>query len=162
MENVLIVSNTNTTMGIISDLLRTETFNRIITTQNGAQDDAPIVGSRNGAPGAFEGVSAVYPLEGGVAGALYPVFHGEERLPVQPLKIVEQLVADAVGARAHHESHDAVAGERLLVASPYRIEVCIRVAVCLEIRQVFHVGVFPREERFAVADLLPDGVCRKL
>ena len=37
MENVLIVSNTNTTMGIISDLLRTETFNRIITTQNGAQ-----------------------------------------------------------------------------------------------------------------------------
>ena len=120
-------------------------------------DDAPIVGSRNGAPGAFEGVSAVYPLEGGVAGALYPVFHGEECLPVQPLKIVEQLVADAVGARAHHESHDAVAGERLLVASPYRIEVCIRVAVCLEIRQVFHVGVFPREERFAVADLLPDG-----
>lgn len=37
MDNVLIVSNTNTTMGIISDLLQSETFNRIVTTQNGAE-----------------------------------------------------------------------------------------------------------------------------
>ena len=120
-------------------------------------DDASVVGRRYGEPGAFEGVSAVYPLEGGVAGALYSVFHGEERLPVQPLKIVEQLVVDAVGARAHHESHNVVAGESLLVAPPYRVEARIRVAVCLEIRQVFHVGIFPREERLAVADLPPDG-----
>lgn len=37
MENVLIASNTNTTMGIIGDLLRSESFNRIVTTQNGAE-----------------------------------------------------------------------------------------------------------------------------
>lgn len=37
MENVLIVSNTNSTMGIISDLLRSESFNRIITAQSGIE-----------------------------------------------------------------------------------------------------------------------------
>lgn len=37
MDNVLIVSNTNSTMGIISDLLQSESFSRIVTTQNGSE-----------------------------------------------------------------------------------------------------------------------------
>ncbi len=37
MDNILIVSNTNTTMGIISDLLKSESFERIVTTQNAAE-----------------------------------------------------------------------------------------------------------------------------
>lgn len=37
MDNILIVSNTGTTMGIISDLLRSESFSRIVTTQNGSE-----------------------------------------------------------------------------------------------------------------------------
>ena len=37
MDNILIVSNTNSTMGIISDLLRSESFSRIVTTQNGSE-----------------------------------------------------------------------------------------------------------------------------
>lgn len=37
MDNILIVSNTNTTMGIIGDLLRSESFTRIVTTQNAAE-----------------------------------------------------------------------------------------------------------------------------
>lgn len=34
MDSVLIVSNTNTTLGIISDLLNSQSFSRIVTTQN--------------------------------------------------------------------------------------------------------------------------------
>lgn len=34
MDSVLIVSNTNTTLGIISDLLNSQPFSRIVTTQN--------------------------------------------------------------------------------------------------------------------------------
>ena len=37
MDNILIVSNSAGTMGIISDLLRSENFNRIITTQSGSE-----------------------------------------------------------------------------------------------------------------------------
>ena len=37
MENVLIVSNTSTTMGIISDMLHSERIGRIMASQNGAQ-----------------------------------------------------------------------------------------------------------------------------
>ena len=37
MDNILIVSNTSTTMGIISDLLRAESFERIITSQNASE-----------------------------------------------------------------------------------------------------------------------------
>ncbi|MEE1166231.1 MAG: ANTAR domain-containing protein [Treponema sp.] len=34
MDSVLIVSNTSTTLGIISDLLNSQSFSRIVTTQN--------------------------------------------------------------------------------------------------------------------------------
>lgn len=37
MDSVLIVSNTNTTLEIISDMLNSQTFSRIVTTQNGAE-----------------------------------------------------------------------------------------------------------------------------
>ena len=37
MDSVLIVSNTNTTLGIISDLLNSQPFSRIVTTQNCAE-----------------------------------------------------------------------------------------------------------------------------
>jgi Response regulator with putative antiterminator output domain len=37
MDSVLIVSNTNTTLGIISDMLNVGTFSRITTTQNCAE-----------------------------------------------------------------------------------------------------------------------------
>lgn len=37
MDSVLIASNTNTTMGIISDLLRSESFSRIVTSQSGSE-----------------------------------------------------------------------------------------------------------------------------
>ncbi len=37
MDSVLIVSNTNTTLGIISDLLNSQSFSRIVTTQNCAE-----------------------------------------------------------------------------------------------------------------------------
>jgi response regulator NasT len=37
MNSVLIVSNTNTTLSIISDMLSAQTFSRIVTTQNGAE-----------------------------------------------------------------------------------------------------------------------------
>lgn len=37
MENILIVSNSSGTMGIIADLLRSEAFNRIVTTQSGSE-----------------------------------------------------------------------------------------------------------------------------
>ncbi len=37
MDNVLIVSNTGSTMGIISDFMRTENFSRIVTAQTGSQ-----------------------------------------------------------------------------------------------------------------------------
>ncbi len=37
MDSVLIVSNTNTTMGIISLMLQSQSFNRIVTTQDGSE-----------------------------------------------------------------------------------------------------------------------------
>lgn len=37
IDSVLIVSNTNTTLGIISDLLQSVPFSRIVTTQNAAE-----------------------------------------------------------------------------------------------------------------------------
>lgn len=37
MNNVLIASNSSSTMNIISDLLRSESFERIVTTQNGSE-----------------------------------------------------------------------------------------------------------------------------
>ena len=37
MDNVLIVSNTSSTMGIVSDLLRSEPLGRIVTSQSGAE-----------------------------------------------------------------------------------------------------------------------------
>src|SRR5574344_1097226 len=37
MDSVLIVSNTNTTLGIISDMLNSQQFSRITTTQNCAE-----------------------------------------------------------------------------------------------------------------------------
>ena len=37
MDNILIASNTNSTMGIISGLIRSENFTRIVTTQNGSE-----------------------------------------------------------------------------------------------------------------------------
>ncbi len=37
MDSVLIISNTGSTMGIISDFMRTENISRIATAQNGAQ-----------------------------------------------------------------------------------------------------------------------------
>jgi len=37
MDNILIVSNTASTMSLLSDFLRTETFNRIVASQNGAE-----------------------------------------------------------------------------------------------------------------------------
>ncbi len=37
MDSVLIVSNTNTTLGIISDMLQSQMFTRIMTMQNGAE-----------------------------------------------------------------------------------------------------------------------------
>lgn len=37
MESVLIVSNTSTTMGIISDLIVSQTFSRIVTAQSGSE-----------------------------------------------------------------------------------------------------------------------------
>lgn len=37
MDSVLIVSNANTTMGIISDLLQSQAFNRIVTTTDGSE-----------------------------------------------------------------------------------------------------------------------------
>lgn len=37
MDSVLIVSNTSTTLGIISDMLNSRTFSRIVTTQNCAE-----------------------------------------------------------------------------------------------------------------------------
>lgn len=37
MDSVLIVSNTNTTLGIISDLLQSTPFSRIVTMQNGRE-----------------------------------------------------------------------------------------------------------------------------
>ena len=37
MDNILIASNTNSTMGIISDLLQSESFSRIVTTQNASE-----------------------------------------------------------------------------------------------------------------------------
>ncbi len=37
MDSVLIVSNTNTTLGIISDLLNSQPFSRIVTAQNCAE-----------------------------------------------------------------------------------------------------------------------------
>lgn len=37
MDNILIVSNTASTMGIISDFMRSENFSRIMTAQNGFQ-----------------------------------------------------------------------------------------------------------------------------
>ncbi len=36
MDNVLIVSNTSSTMSLISDFMRMESFSRIVTAQNGA------------------------------------------------------------------------------------------------------------------------------
>ena len=37
MDSVLIVSNTNTTLGIISDMLNSQSFSRIVTVQNCAE-----------------------------------------------------------------------------------------------------------------------------
>ncbi len=37
MDSVLIVSNTNTTMGIISNMLFSQSFNRIVTAQSGSE-----------------------------------------------------------------------------------------------------------------------------
>lgn len=37
MDSVLIVSNAATTMGIISDYMRSENFSRVVTAQNGSQ-----------------------------------------------------------------------------------------------------------------------------
>ena len=37
MDSVLIVSNTSTTLEIIADMLNSQTFSRIVTTQNGAE-----------------------------------------------------------------------------------------------------------------------------
>ncbi len=37
MDSVLIVSNTNTTMGIISSMLQSQAFGRIVTTQDGIE-----------------------------------------------------------------------------------------------------------------------------
>ncbi|MDE6737237.1 MAG: response regulator, partial [Treponemataceae bacterium] len=37
MESVLIVSNASTTMGIISDLLQSQAFSRIVTTTDGSE-----------------------------------------------------------------------------------------------------------------------------
>lgn len=37
MDSVLIVSNTNTTMGIISAMLQSQAFSRIVTTQDGSE-----------------------------------------------------------------------------------------------------------------------------
>ena len=37
MDNILIVSNTGTTMAIISDFMRSENFSRIVTAQNASQ-----------------------------------------------------------------------------------------------------------------------------
>ena len=37
MDSVLIVSNTNTTMGIISSMLQSQAFDRIVTTQDGSE-----------------------------------------------------------------------------------------------------------------------------
>jgi two-component system, response regulator PdtaR len=43
MDSVLIVSNTNTTLGIISDMLHSQVFSRIVTTQNGAESRRDLI-----------------------------------------------------------------------------------------------------------------------
>jgi two-component system, response regulator PdtaR len=45
MDSVLIVSNTNTTLEIISDMLNSQTFSRIVTTQNGAEARRDLIDS---------------------------------------------------------------------------------------------------------------------
>ena len=44
MDSVLIVSNTNTTLGIISDMLNSQQFSRITTTQNCAEARRDLIG----------------------------------------------------------------------------------------------------------------------
>jgi response regulator NasT len=43
MDSVLIVSNTNTTLGIVSDLLASRTFSKIVTTQSGSESRRSLI-----------------------------------------------------------------------------------------------------------------------
>jgi response regulator NasT len=43
MDSVLIVSNTSATLGIVSDLLKSQTFSRIVTTQNGSESRRALI-----------------------------------------------------------------------------------------------------------------------
>ncbi|MDR3283786.1 MAG: ANTAR domain-containing protein [Treponema sp.] len=43
MDNVLIVSNTSATLGIVSDLLKSQTFARIVATQNGSESRRALI-----------------------------------------------------------------------------------------------------------------------
>jgi response regulator NasT len=43
MESVLIVSNTASTLGILSDLLKMQTFSRIVTTQNAGESRRTLI-----------------------------------------------------------------------------------------------------------------------
>lgn len=94
--------------------------------------------------------------KGLVVGALDAVFHEEEGLAVELLQVIEQLVAHTVGAGADDDAHHVGHCQCLLIHPPQFVHLCVGIRIGLEISQVSHVGIFSREERLALLQLLCD------
>ena len=121
-----------------------------------SREDAPGVGAFHGGAAAGEVVAAVDAAQGLVVGALDAVFHEEEGLAVELLQIVEQLVAHAVGTGADDNAHHIGHCQCLLIHSPQFVHLGVCIRIGLEISQISHVWIFPREECLALLQLLRD------
>ena len=120
----------------------------------------PVSRALYGIDGVLPCVSAVDGKQRGIVGGFRSVFHQYERLFRQCFQIVEQAVGHAVGACADDDAYDIGHSQCLFVhgCQPWQFGVGVR--ICLEIRKIFHLRIFPCKKLLSFFQLLRDGQFR--
>ena len=121
--------------------------------------EAALGGEAQSALGGGEVVATVDGLEGAVVATLDAVFYGHETALGEVVEIVEEGLADAVGAGADDDALDQGMRQGLGVALAQHVEGRIGVAVGLEIGKIAAgVAIAPLVEGYALVNLLGDGL----
>lgn len=112
------------------------------------------MGALDGIARLLECVAAIDAQKGFVVGALYAVFNQHEGALVEFDQIIEQLIGHAIGTCADDDTYDIGYAECLFVERLELSEWGIGIGECLEVGQVFHIGIFVGEESLALFELL--------